>query len=128
MNLEFEVIDLVLNYINDRSIEKQISNIKSLCFRNRVKHLEEIYRPVNPVTNYLFSENDGRRLIFAKFKNKNILEKRLYKYRCKPLMVQYIEQFEFDTAETDEEDEGIIEVNKEIFIAACQSEELYFDI
>jgi hypothetical protein len=132
MSLEFEVIDLVFNYINIRSIENQIRNIKSICFRNRVNHFEKIYRPVNPETNYLFSENDGRRLIFAKFKNKNVMEKRLYKYRCKPLMIQYVEQFEFDIAETDEEDEAIADINiyidKELFIVACQAEELYFDI
>ena len=128
MKLEYEVVDLILNYINNNSIEGQIKNIKSICFKEQVRQFEKIYKPVNPETNYLFSENDGTRLVFAKFKNKNVSERRLYKYRCKPLMINYVEQFEFvDNDESGTEEDPRIE-DEVVHLFACRAEELYFDI
>ncbi len=96
MILELEVVDLVLNYNACNSIEAQIKNIKMLFFKQRVIELEKIFKRVSKRTNYLFSENDGSRCVFAMFKQKNTFEERLYNYRCEPIMNDYLDTLDFE--------------------------------
>ncbi len=111
MKLEYEVIDLILNFKAGVSIESQIMNIKKILFDKRVRELDKIFKRVKPCTNYLFSENDGSRCVFASFNKINTLEVRLYNYRCIPIMDIYVNKLDLN--------------NIELFLfSACASESL----
>ena len=95
--MEQQVVDLIYNLRAEVSIEKQIDNIKYICFNERVKEFEKIFKRVNPEVNYLISENDGSQCIFGIFKQKNTFEEQLYNYRCKPIMDEYLEPLDLNT-------------------------------
>ena len=92
--MEQQVVDLIYNLRAEVSIEKQIDNIKYICFNERVKEFEKIFKRVNPIVNYLISANDGTRCIFADFKQKNTFEEKIYRYRCEPIMDKFLEPLE----------------------------------
>jgi hypothetical protein len=116
MGLEREVVDLIYNLRAGVSVEQQIENIRKIVFQERVKQLEKIFKRVNPIVNYLISENDGTRCVFGDFKQKNTFEEKLYTYRCEPIMDKFLEPLDLNT------------IDDYLFYASRCSEILYINM